>query len=486
MIFNSFQFLFFFFAVTVLYYTLPHKFRGLLILLASCLFYVSFIPPYLLILLGMICADYFFGLKIEQTKNKKQRKIFLFCSILLTVSILSFFKYFNFFNANLIEATKFINWNYSLESFKLIFPIGLSFHAFQSIAYVIEVYKKKQKAERNFIVYAQYIMFFPQLLAGPIERPQNMLHQYKKEHKFQYQRVVHGLRLILWGSFQKIVIADRLAVIVNSVYNQPQEYTGLTLIIATIFFAFQIFCDFAGYSNIARGAAKVLGIDLMVNFDKPYFSRSIREFWRRWHISLSTWFRDYIYIPLGGSNAQQARILFNILIVFLISGIWHGSSWTFVIWGILNGIYILIEVLTQSIRKKLPEWFQLILTFSLVCFAWIFFRANSVDDSFYIISHLFTGLEQQFIRLKMTTLDEIVLFIKQNNKILGLNYIDLLIVLLAIMAMESIHFLQRTRSITKWFSGLPSSVRWSIYYTMAALILYYSAFKHEQFIYFQF
>ena len=407
MIFNSWEFALFFPLVTVLYFVLPHKFRWMLLLLASCLFYMTFIPVYILILLFTIVVDYFAGIFIEKSEGHR-RKVFLTASIIVNVGALVFFKYFNFINGNMLELARLVHWNYPIGALNIILPIGLSFHTFQAMSYTIEVYRGKQKAEKHFGLYSLYVMFYPQLVAGPIERPQNLIHQFKEKHEFDYTNVTEGLKLMAWGLFKKVVIADRLAVVVNRVYRNPEIYPGLPTLIATIFFAFQIYCDFSGYSDIAIGAARVMGFKLMLNFKRPYFSKSISEFWKRWHISLSSWFRDYLYIPLGGSRVSKWRWQYNLLIVFLLSGLWHGANWTFVIWGALNGIYLIASVWTENARAKLvelsglskyPETHKLIkmlITFCLVCFAWIFFRANSLKDALFISGHLFNGFTNIF------------------------------------------------------------------------------------------
>lgn len=492
------QFFLFFLVIVTIYFAIPHKSRSWLLLIVSCLFYLSFIPVYIFILFGLIIVDYLAGLYLEKTKSVPLKRAILLFSIISSISTLFVFKYLNFFVGNTFALAKFIDWNYSITALEIIIPIGLSFHIFQSLAYVIEVFKKKQKAERSLKIYALYVMFFPQLLAGPIERPQNVLHQFKIRQKFDYQRVIKGFRLILWGAFQKVVIADRLAFVVNSIYNNPHQYTGFPLILATFFFAFQIFCDFAGYSNIARGTAQVLGINLMINFDRPYSSKSVSEFWRRWHISLSSWFRDYLYIPLGGNQVSRWRWHFNILLVFSISGFWHGANWNFIIWGILHGIYIVIEtwaghikqILVPKIVLNLPQnistFLQIFLTFSLVSFAWIFFRANSLDDATYIVTHLFKNLDTQINLVEKFNIDSFILFVNQNDKVFGLNFIDFIVVIIALIVMESVHFAQGRTNINSWISRKPVFIRWLIYYALFIPIIYYSAFKHEQFIYFQF
>lgn len=401
MLFNSIHFLFFFLIVTSLYFSLPHKFRWFLLLLASCYFYMAFIPVYILILGGTIIIDYFAGIWLEKT-NGKRKKYFLIASVIANVGVLAVFKYYNFLNENLSVFLSSFGYKNSIPDLSIALPIGLSFHTFQAMSYTIEVYRGNQKAERNFGIYALYVMFYPQLVAGPIERPQNMLHQFYEKHKFVFERVVEGLKLILWGFFMKLVVADRLAIYVNAVYNNPTQHSGLTLAVATVFFAFQIYCDFAGYSNIAIGCAKVMGFKLMTNFNRPYFSASISEFWKRWHISLSTWFKDYLYISLGGNKVSIPRWYFNLFFVFAISGLWHGANWTFIIWGAVNGFYLVFAIVSEKWRNKFGRLIglnrmpgtnkalQIIITFLLVCFSWIFFRANSVQDAFLIVNKIFS------------------------------------------------------------------------------------------------
>ncbi len=399
MLFNSLHFVFFFILTTAVYFLLPHRFRWAFLLLISCYFYAVFVPVYLLILAFTIVVDYYAGRLIED--HPAHRKTLLTVSIIVNVGFLAFFKYFNFLNDNLTALLDIGGANNPIPALTILLPVGLSFHTFQAMSYTIEVYRGHQKAERHFGIYALYVMFYPQLVAGPIERPQNMLHQFYRKVEFNYDRVVSGLRLMLWGLFKKVVIADRLSIYVDAVYNNAEHHSGLTCIVATIFFAFQIYCDFSGYSSIAIGSAKVLGIDLMENFRRPYLATSIKDFWSRWHISLSSWFRDYLYIPLGGSRVKVPRHILNLLIVFMVSGLWHGASWTFVIWGALHGLYQTVELLLHKyvFKKKeeteapRPVWGRLpsyLLTFSLACIAWVFFRANNVGDAFTIINNIFT------------------------------------------------------------------------------------------------
>jgi alginate O-acetyltransferase complex protein AlgI len=402
MLFNSAAFLIFFPLVTTTYFLLPHRFRWMLLLAASCYFYMAFIPKYILILAITITVDYFAGLGLEKFDGRKKRWV-LIASILTNIGMLAFFKYFNFANENLALLAKFIGWNYPIQSLAIILPIGLSFHTFQSLSYTIEVYRGHQKAERHFGYLALYVMYYPQLVAGPIERPQNILHQLHTEQRFDYQRVTDGLKWMAWGMFKKVVVADRMVLFVNPVYNDLTNHNGPALVFATLAFAIQIYCDFSGYSDIALGSAQVMGVKLIKNFNHPYFARSISEFWRRWHISLSTWFRDYVYIPLGGNRVAQPRWLFNLFLTFLISGLWHGANWTYIIWGALHGLYFIFSALTEPVWRQLSTLARLdqlprlkiaistLRTFSLVTFAWIFFRADSLTDALYIVRHLVSG-----------------------------------------------------------------------------------------------
>jgi len=382
-LFNSFSFVVFFVVVTGLYFALPHRFRWLLLLLASCAFYMFFIPVYILVLFATILIDWVAANQIEGSENPKRKKLFLTLSVLSVCGILFVFKYFNFFNDNAEALARALHWNYPIRALRIVLPIGLSFHTFQSLSYVVEVYRGKQKAERHFGIYALYVMYFPQLVAGPIERPQNLLHQFHEPRSFDAERLRDGLSLALWGLFKKVVVADALAIYVDAVYNSSAHHNGTTLLVATYFFAFQIYCDFSGYSDIARGISRIYGIELMKNFETPYFASSISEFWSRWHISLSTWFRDYAYIPLGGNRVGRARNLFNLLAVFMLSGLWHGANWTFVVWGALHGGYLVAERLLGVGRAGAPAGLfrraaATVVTFHLVLVAWVFFRADHV------------------------------------------------------------------------------------------------------------
>ncbi|QQR94484.1 MAG: MBOAT family protein [Bacteroidota bacterium] len=402
MLFNSLHFLFFFIIVTSLYFAIPYSKRWVLLLVSSCYFYMAFVPIYILILGFTIVIDYFAGIYIRDAEGKR-RKLLLVFSLVANIGVLAVFKYYNFLNENFSFLLHGFGLSNPIPYLSILLPIGLSFHTFQAMSYTIEVYRRHQEPERHFGIYSLYVMFYPQLVAGPIERPQNLLHQFREKYDFEYTRVVDGLKLMLWGIFKKLVIADRLAIYVDTVYNNPEQHNGSTLILATIFFAVQIYCDFSGYSDIAIGAARVMGFKLMTNFNRPYFARNISEFWKRWHISLSTWFKDYLYIYLGGNRVSIPRWYFNLFIVFLVSGLWHGANWTYIIWGALNGFYLVFALVSHKFRNKmnhltgiekspwLNRFLQISITFLLSCFAWIFFRANHVTDAFLIIKKMATS-----------------------------------------------------------------------------------------------
>lgn len=399
MSFNSALFLVFFPVVIFLYFAVAHRYRWIVLLLSSCYFYMCFIPVYIFILFGMILVDYCAGILIEKSVGRT-RRTYLVLSLLSNLAILIIFKYFNFFNQFFTDIAAHLHIFYPSIHWSLALPIGLSFHTLQSMGYTIDVYKGTQKAERHLGIFALYVLFFPQLVAGPIERAGHMLHQFREEHSFDLARLGSGLRLMVWGFFMKVVIADRLALFVNYVFDTVQHYPGPSVLIATVFFAFQIYCDFAGYSLIAIGVARAIGFDLVQNFNRPYMARSIQDFWRRWHISLSSWLRDYVYIPLGGNKGTARHTDRNVLITFALSGLWHGAGWTYVCWGLLNGLYLIVSRRTEAWRARVARiWgiaarprlhaaWQVLSTFMLTCFGWIVFRAHSVSDVGTIVSHL--------------------------------------------------------------------------------------------------
>lgn len=385
MLFNSSEFFLFFPVVVATYFLLPFKSRVWFLLAASYFFYASWKIEYLGLILFSTFIDYWVSLKISSSQEKAKRKSWLYLSIFANLGILFVFKYFNFFIENASELLNQLGLNYSSPIANLLLPIGISFYTFQSMSYSIDVYHNKVTPERNFGVFALYVSFFPQLVAGPIERANRLIPQLKIEHNFDYKKVVSGLKQMLWGFFKKLVIADNLAQIVDLIYTTPNEFGGALLLLGTFCFAFQIYCDFSGYSDIAIGAARVLGINLMENFNVPYLSKSIPEFWKRWHISLSEWFRDYVYIPLGGNRVSATFFAANILIVFTVSGLWHGANWTFVIWGCLHGLFYLLYNHLKRFYDNIPNFIKILLTFHITALCWIFFRANSLGDAFFIV-----------------------------------------------------------------------------------------------------
>ena len=417
MLFNSFAFFLFFIVTTGIYFLVPHRFRWAILLIASCYFYLYFIPVYILILFATIVIDYFSGLYIEKSSSHRKKKMLLVLSILSNFGILFFFKYFNFLNENLGILFHGIGYHNPIPYLNIILPIGLSFHTFQAVSYIVEVYRGNQKAEKHAGIYALYVMFYPQLVAGPIERPQHMLHQFRELHTFEPKRVIGGIQLMLWGLFKKAVVSDLLSVYVNSIYSNYHSNTGLTFCVSTWAFAFMIYCDFSGYSDIAVGSAQVMGFTLMRNFNLPYFSKSVTEFWRRWHISLSSWLRDYLYIPLGGSRFGKLLTYRNLMITMLLGGLWHGASWNFIIWGGLNGLYLSLEkFLGLTERNRISETgfitrsIRAFLTFNLICITWIFFRSQNFDQAWYILSNIFHSPNFFTLRIQDTGIFASMLF----------------------------------------------------------------------------
>lgn len=466
MLFNSIAFVIFFPVVIAGYFLLPSKFRNAFLLLSSCYFYMYFNPVYILILAYTIAVDFYAGIQIEKNiGDRSKQKKWLYASLVANLGALAFFKYATFilYNFSLV-------FHWSMPSSNSIFanivlPIGLSFHTFQAISYTVEVYRGKQKAERNWLVYSLYVMFFPQLVAGPIERPQKLLHQFKEHHLFTYDNFSLGMKWILWGLFKKMVVADNLSTIVDAVYQHPQNYQGYALIIATILFAFQIYGDFSGYSDIARGAARVLGFDLMINFNMPYFSKSFSEFWRRWHISLSSWFKEYVYIPLGGNQKWFFR---NVFITFALSGLWHGANHTFLVWGILNGLLVFANKYMNPWLAKLPAVLAIIITFIGIDFCWIFFRAANMQDAFYIIGNLFSNLHPSAL-LQIPV--ERHLWLVSGAMLclmLGLEW-----------------FVKSSNLPVQWHTAKPVQ-RIVFLNFLLFILLFFGVFEHRTFIYFQF
>ncbi len=489
MLFNSLHYLIFLPIVVGLYYLFPHKWRWLLLLLASYYFYMCWKAAYAILLLISTGVAYGTGLGISRTEDPRTKKRLLWVCITVLLGILFSFKYFNFADATLrrlfAELTIPVNIPYS----NLLLPIGISFYTFQKISYVVDVYHGKAEAERHFGIFAVYSCFFPQLVAGPIERAQHLLHQFYERHEFTYEKAVSGLRLILWGLFKKIVVADRVAILVKAVYADPRSYPGLPLVVATVFFGIQIYCDFSGYTDIAIGSARLLGFDLMANFRQPYFSKSIPEFWHRWHISLSTWFRDYLYIPLGGNRVTKWRWYYNIFITFFISGLWHGANWTFAAWGALHGCYMVLDSVFGTVRDWLRskfksriaqtgfDWMNISLTFSLVTIAWIAFRASNFGDMWYIFTHLFSGAGH-WLNLGAVA-------IQFRGMGLKLPYLIYAGVFAGLVFLYDI--IDSRRDVWELLKSCPRPLRWAVQYAVLITVLFYGHDNQAQnFIYFQF
>lgn len=467
MLFNSFGFLIFFPIVCLVYFLIPsNKYRNLFLLISSYYFYMNWEPLYALLIFFSTFSTFLCGLWVEKYhEHECRKKIFFIANIIVNLGILFLFKYFDFINESIFAFLDILGLRWNVPNLQLLLPVGISFYTFQAIGYSIDVYRGTIKAEKNFGIYALFVSFFPQLVAGPIERSTNLLPQFREKHKFDFDNAVEGGRLMLWGFFMKVCVADRLSMYVDSVYNNVPMHNGTSLLLATFFFTIQIYCDFGGYSLIAIGCAKVMGFSLMQNFRRPYFSHSIKEFWGRWHISLSTWFKDYVYIPLGGNRVKPVRHLVNLFITFLVSGVWHGAAWNFVMWGGLHGVYSILERVTPSVGRnsRILRGLKVIYCFILVSFAWIFFRANSVMDAFLIIEKIFVAQDPQFVYrqgLFMGLLSLMVLMIKDITD----EYAD------------GIKFLHSDNIVLRYATEL----------FLIAFILQLAVFDGGQFIYFQF
>lgn len=482
MLFNSIDFAIFLPIVFILYWFVTNKnlkLQNFLIVAASYLFYGWWDWRFLLLIISSTIIDFTVGQKLRNEKNQFKRKVLLWTSIIVNLGFLGFFKYYNFFLDNFITAFSFFGTEIQTNTLNIILPVGISFYTFQTLSYSIDVYQRKLEPTHDFIAFSAFVSFFPQLVAGPIERATHFLPQFYKKRTFDYSKAVDGLRQILWGLFKKIVIADNCAEFANQIFNNSADMNGSTLVLGALFFTFQIYGDFSGYSAIAIGTSRLFGFDLMQNFNFPYFSRDIAEFWRRWHISLSTWFRDYLYIPLGGSRGGTWMKVRNTFIIFIVSGFWHGANWTFVVWGTLNAIYFLPVLLTNNNRNNLEivaqgklfpslkELLYMLFTFGLTVFAWIFFRADNMGHAISYISEIFStslfdvphiaGMRSPLITIVLTC---IFVFIEWFGR--GQQF-----------ALQSIGI--------KWKRPL----RYAMYYVIIFVIIWFSG-KEQQFIYFQF
>jgi len=481
MLFNSLSFAIFLPIVFALYWlTKAKRKQNILLMIASYYFYACWDWRFLFLLAFSTFLDYYTGIRIEESQKKSSKKFWFWLSIGVNLGFLGFFKYYNFFAESFAELFAGFGFQINPLVLQIILPIGISFYTFHGLSYVIDIYKERIKAERSVIDYALFVSFFPLLVAGPIERATHLLPQIKRERQFNYDNAVDGLRQILWGLFKKMVVADNCAYYANMIFNDYHNYTGVTLIFGAVLFAFQIYGDFSGYSDIALGTARLFGFDLLRNFSYPYFSRDIAEFWRRWHISLSSWFRDYLYIPLGGSKGGNWMRIRNTFIIFIVSGFWHGANWTFIIWGFLNALFIMPSIVLKTNRNNLDivaegrlfpnikEIFQLILTFSLACFAWIFFRSNSVTDAFEYIGRIFSTLG---------------IGIGYPYKLLN-GDIKVLIFILIMLIFEWF-MREELHPLRKPFTNLPTFARWIVYFLLAILVLLFAG-EQAEFIYFQF
>lgn len=486
MLFNSISFGIFLPIVFLIYWfvTKKLKFQNVLLLLASYFFYGCWDWRFLFLLLFSTLLDYYSGIKIEEADKTKTKRFWFWLSIFINLSFLGIFKYFNFFSESLTDALSWIGWKIDPVLINIILPVGISFYTFHGLSYVIDVYNGKIQSERSFVNYAVFVSFFPLLVAGPIERATHLLPQIKRERTFDYHRAVDGLRQILWGLFKKIVIADNCAVYADQIFNDPADVSGSSLVLGAVLFAFQIYGDFSGYSDIALGVARLFGIELLRNFSFPYFSRDIAEFWRRWHISLSSWFKDYLYIPLGGSKGGNWMRVRNTFIIFLVSGFWHGASWTFIFWGLLHAFFILPSIIFKTNRKNLEivakgrllpsfkELLQISTTFILVVFAWIFFRVESLSKASEYIRGIFTG---SFFSIP---------YVIEEGSGLQIFPLKFLFLILGFMVVEWVGR-ENNFALEKFGFSWAKWKRVLFYYFLVLLILLMGG-KDQQFIYFQF
>lgn len=482
MLFNSIDFAIFLPIVFILYWFVTKnnlRLQNFLIVGASYLFYGWWDWRFLSLILFSTLVDYSIGLGLLKQENQTKRKILLWTSILVNLGFLGFFKYYNFFLDNFITAFSFFGTEIKANSLNIILPVGISFYTFQTLSYSIDVYKRKLEPTKDFIAFSAFVSFFPQLVAGPIERATHLLPQFYKKRTFDYSKAVDGMRQILWGLFKKIVIADNCAEYANLIFNNSADYSGSTLALGALFFTFQIYGDFSGYSDIAIGTSRLFGFDLMRNFNFPYFSRDIAEFWRRWHISLSTWFRDYLYIPLGGSRGGTWMKVRNTFIIFIVSGFWHGANWTFIVWGALNAIYFLPLLLTNNNRNNLETVAQgkllpslkevsfMLLTFGLTVFAWIFFRANNIGHAISYISEI---LSPSLFSIP---------------KFAGMAKALTTIILVAIFVLVEWKGREGQYAISHLGIKWKRPIRYAMYYAIIIAIIWFGG-KEQQFIYFQF
>ncbi|MFH2143959.1 MAG: MBOAT family O-acyltransferase [Bacteroidota bacterium] len=478
MLFNSIEFLIFFPFVFVLYYLISHSWRWVFLLAASYLFYMSWRPEYAFLIISSTLIDYFASHKISGANSRRVKNGYLLLSLFVNLGLLMSFKYMDFFGQSTVYLFNLFDVKLDIPTLNILLPVGISFYTFQTLSYTIDVYRGNTMPEKHLGKFALFVSFFPQLVAGPIERSKNLLPQIHKKHEFDYNQISSGLKLMLFGFFKKVVVADRIDIYITSIYNNPDGNQGWPIIIAAVLYYFQVYCDFSGYTDIAIGSARTMGFNLMKNFDRPYASKSLTEFWTRWHISLTTWLRDYIYYPLGGSRVKKLNLYLNIFIVFLISGLWHGASWNFVLWGAFLGIVQIIEKAVTSVTKSLKNRFVkyksgklwslscLVITFCIIAFSTLLFRSSDMTEIKNVLSNLIIFNSDATREL-----------IKNPELILAIVFVIIMILI------ESIH---SRYSITKYLSGRSVVLRYAIYISALFLILLFGVFSKNDFIYFQF
>lgn len=484
MLFNSNAFYVFLPVVFTIYWMIPAKYRWGVLFISSYYFYMSWNVKYVVLILTTTLVSFGTALLIERTESRRKKKLCMAAALLICFGILFFFKYFNFLSKSVTDLLQKIAIPVHETTLNLMLPVGISFYTFQTLSYVIDVYKGETKACHHLGKYATFIAFFPQLVAGPIERTRNLLPQIESEHTFHTKKGIHGAKMIAWGFFKKIAIADTVAIYVDTVYNAAESFTGFPLLFATVLFTFQIYCDFSGYSDIAVGTAELLDINLMTNFKSPYFSASIREFWSRWHISLSTWFRDYVYIPLGGNRRGAWRTRWNLLVTFLVSGLWHGANWTYVLWGGIHGLGQILEREWNRVfppKKEKKSWLRIGLTFLFVCLTWIFFRANTIADAGYVLTHLLDGVTNP-----ITYLSDGYHAFQMAGMVQSSGLKNLIVVLLCILVLLIHDYFDQTKSVWERIGALKKPFRYGIYFLLLFVILYSRQLGEYEFVYFQF
>ncbi len=480
MLFNSLSYAIFLPVVFCVYWVLPHKWRWVLLLTASYYFYMSWNPKYIILILGTTIISYLAAIVLEKTCSPQRKKLILLVTAIICLGVLFIFKYFNFALDSVCKVLNIFSINWTPGVMQLLLPVGISFYSFQTLSYVIDVYRERIPAEKHLGYYATFISFFPQLVAGPIERTSNLLPQIKNKKVFREEQAFDGIKLMIWGYFKKMVIADLVGKYVDMIYADLYSHEGFALAIVIFFFTIQIYCDFSGYSSIAIGSAKLMGINLMDNFKSPYCSASIKEFWSRWHISLSTWFRDYVYIPLGGNRCGKIRHSINLMVTFITSGLWHGANWTFVVWGGMHGLAqivenIFVERLNKMKKYKIGKFTSWLIIFLFCNFAWVFFRADSIAGAFYVITHFTSGI--------MAPID----YLREGFAVLDISILRLCYICVMLLILFIVDGLSYKKSVLERLKAKKGWVQWIIYMALSLLVILFAQ-KGEaaEFVYFQF